>query len=303
LHCVESRQNEHDHPQYLISGIEEMLQMEVPSESDVFCRLGVTLEDIYRVYDEDYVFGEADGVTKVGVFSFARQSPILYKGFHATSREAGRLSLAEKMVWIRDGQNTMVHEIGHLLGMAHCAFFHCIMNGYAGIGESAGSSFFCPICLRKLMRCQKALRDAPPTLVLLEERYAKMNEALRALVDEFGVDASASGQRAVRGNRRTPTGGGKASRRQEHVAKGTEAMRHDVDWLVRRRMYLASHMSSGGVPELEDDARSVMPDDSAALLAEMADPLARPVNECAQKDIKKTSKKERAAYLRRQQSM
>ena len=47
------------------------------------------------------------------------------------------------------------HEICHLFGMSHCAYFACAMNESKSILQAENQPLFlCPVCLRKL---QKAL--------------------------------------------------------------------------------------------------------------------------------------------------
>jgi archaemetzincin len=45
----------------------------------------------------------------------------------------------------------LAHEIGHVFGLAHCTFFHCLMNGSNHLAESdARPLHLCPVDLRKL---------------------------------------------------------------------------------------------------------------------------------------------------------
>jgi len=249
------RRNEHGHPQYLISDIHKMLNKdkEVVARQGVFCRLGITLEDIYQEDDVDDVLGEADAVKRVGVFSLARQSPLWYKGVHASSGAVRKLSPTEEMVWIRNGQNTMVHEIGHILGMTHCAFFHCLMNGYGGRSESAGASFLCPVCLRKVLRCQRELQDRPPSLRMLDARYAGLEDRLRTLAEEYCLNTSKLATASGRAGSRRPSRG---DRRKEDVAKGADALGRDMDWLALRRRQLADLMAFAGEGKLPETSLS-----------------------------------------------
>ena len=46
---------------------------------------------------------------------------------------------------------TACHEICHVLGMTHCPYFECLMNGSNLVTEADKKPFaLCPICLRKL---------------------------------------------------------------------------------------------------------------------------------------------------------
>jgi len=47
----------------------------------------------------------------------------------------------------------MLHELGHLLGLDHCIYYDCIMNGVSGIYELFNTSYeLCPVCLCKIYR-------------------------------------------------------------------------------------------------------------------------------------------------------
>jgi len=46
----------------------------------------------------------------------------------------------------------LTHETGHLLGMSHCLFYKCVMNGGNGLNDTDAAPLdFCPICHRKLI--------------------------------------------------------------------------------------------------------------------------------------------------------
>ena len=46
---------------------------------------------------------------------------------------------------------TACHEICHVLGMTHCPYYECLMNGSNLVTEADIKPFaLCPICLRKL---------------------------------------------------------------------------------------------------------------------------------------------------------
>ena len=43
------------------------------------------------------------------------------------------------------------HETGHCLGLSHCVFYHCCMNGANSMSEADSQSlYYCPLCDRKL---------------------------------------------------------------------------------------------------------------------------------------------------------
>lgn len=190
LKDIKSRENDYGHPQYLIGDIFSMLNSnrDVISKRGSYCTLGVTLEDIYPGDEWNYVFGQARVMERVGVFSFARHSPLFYSGVHALDAEQ-QLSAAQERTWLRHCRKTMVHEASHMLGILHCIFHRCLMNGYNGPGDSSGASFLCPVCLRKLVHGLSGLW--PASLQAIDSRYAAMEELLKEtrLEDEAHKDA------------------------------------------------------------------------------------------------------------------
>lgn len=107
-----------------------------------FCLLGLTCEDLYPDPSWNFVFGEALLSERVGVYSFARYDPAFYG--EPRQPEHARIVL-------RRSCKVLAHEAGHLFGLAHCIYFHCLMNGSNHLGESdARPLHLCPVCLRKL---------------------------------------------------------------------------------------------------------------------------------------------------------
>jgi len=109
---------------------------------DAFCVLAVTMEDLYPEENWNFVFGQASVNTGVGVFSFARYDPAFYG--YPRGDDYGRLLNTRSC-------KVLVHEIAHMFSLAHCTFFHCLMNGSNHLAESdARPMHLCPVCLRKL---------------------------------------------------------------------------------------------------------------------------------------------------------
>lgn len=53
-------------------------------------------------------------------------------------------------LWLGRVCKTAVHELGHCLGMDHCVYFACLMQGTANVGEDARQPpFLCPVDLAK----------------------------------------------------------------------------------------------------------------------------------------------------------
>lgn len=102
------------------------------------CVVGITMDDLYPDPAWNFVFGEASPRERVGVYSFAR-----YR-----SSEAGE---AASSLLLRRSCKVLAHETAHLLGIAHCVFYSCLMNGSNNLPESdARPLHLCPVDLRKL---------------------------------------------------------------------------------------------------------------------------------------------------------
>ena len=134
-----SRQNADTGRQFLTGDLIKMLRGKLPE--DAYCRLGVTMVDLYPDPRWNFVFGQASLTERVGVYSFVRYEPGLY-GEHPPD--------ARKTALLRSCK-VLAHETGHMFGMAHCIHYLCVMNGTNSLGETDSRPLhLCPVCLRKL---------------------------------------------------------------------------------------------------------------------------------------------------------
>jgi archaemetzincin len=106
--------------------------------ADACCVIGVTMEDLYPGPGWNFVFGQASPRERAGVYSFARYLP-------------GGTGPATASLLLRRCCKVLAHETAHLLGIAHCIFYSCLMNGSNNLPESdARPLHLCPVDLRKL---------------------------------------------------------------------------------------------------------------------------------------------------------
>ena len=108
--------------------------------ADAGCVLGVTGYDLYPHDTWSFVFGEALLDDRVGVFSVARYDPAFY----------GKPT-DDSAILLQRSCKVLAHEACHMLGMLHCVFFNCLMNGSNHLAESDRRPLhLCPVDLRKL---------------------------------------------------------------------------------------------------------------------------------------------------------
>jgi len=239
LKAVSSRENEVGHKQYLIRDIMQMLSSdkEVLRHRRAFCKLGITLEDIYPGEEWNFVYGQANMLERAGVFSFARHSPLFSEGVHAT--DADGLAEERLLTWVRSCRHTMVHEAVHMLGIKHCVHFRCLMNGNNGPGDTCtGVQFLCPVCLRKVLFALKALDPGGPEALVA--RY----EAMKTVLLEHVAD------RVERAPWSVAKDIGWLERRQEQVLPDPEA---------RRAAVAASAASPLSLPPIEQEPADARP--------------------------------------------
>jgi archaemetzincin len=104
---------------------------------DAVAVMGVTEVDLYPDPDWNFVYGQASYEDHVGISSMARDG------------EGG----ADLTLFRRRAFTTTVHEVGHMLGLAHCVAWECAMNGSNHRAEADSRPLEpCPACLAKLQR-------------------------------------------------------------------------------------------------------------------------------------------------------
>jgi archaemetzincin len=100
--------------------------------------IGIIDEDIYSPVFE-HIFGEAQIDSRAGIVSLKR----LREEFYGMPRNT---LLMEERIF-----KEMAHEAGHLYGLTHCCFMHCIMAKSTNIRDLDRKSLeFCRECFRKL---------------------------------------------------------------------------------------------------------------------------------------------------------
>ena len=157
-----SRSREHGLQYRTPSLLNEVLKPRRPPEA--FCYLGVTVEDLTYRDDWNFVYGSAMMKGQIGVFSLARYFPEFYE---ESNDGESKLGEPDSRV-LRRSCGVMAHEAAHSLGLAHCVYYRCLMQGSNHLKElDEKPLYLCPICLAKL---KWSLGFD------LEERYARLDE-------------------------------------------------------------------------------------------------------------------------------
>jgi archaemetzincin len=139
--------------------LHEILEPERPA--DALAYLALTAPDLWPGKGWNFVFGEASLRQRIGVWS-------VYRNGDAET---------DFRLFLRRTLSTVSHETGHILGMAHCTAYLCLMNGSNHQEEKDRRPMhLCRVCLRKL--CWNLRVEPVPYLT-----------KLKAFSDQNGLDA------------------------------------------------------------------------------------------------------------------
>lgn len=146
--------------QFLAPDLLTALQARLPK--DAYCLLGITLADLYPDPAWNFVFGMASLRDRVGIFSLARYDDRFLDPEAPATVPADHFRRCCKV---------LAHETGHMFGIAHETFFHCLMNGSNHLAETDASPLHLgPLSLRKLQRA---------TGFDVRDRYRRLGEFYR----------------------------------------------------------------------------------------------------------------------------
>lgn len=157
-HTLEHRYNSKTrHLQLDITSILFSLKPHLPA--DALFLIALTMHDLFSDPRDLFVAGMAAGNHRVGVFSFSRYDPSIsfspenwYEiSYHDNDDEEQTEEEEGKRVILERSCKLLVHEIGHLLGLDHCIWYECLMNGSGHLEEDFRQPMFlCPVDLHKV---------------------------------------------------------------------------------------------------------------------------------------------------------
>jgi archaemetzincin len=108
------------------------------------CTMGITMEDLTKDENWNFIYGLASLSDWMGVFSLHRFSPEFNHEPVASEAEADAIIL-------RRACKVVCHELGHIFGLKHCINHHCLMNEANHLGELNRQRMVeCPCCTKKL---------------------------------------------------------------------------------------------------------------------------------------------------------
>lgn len=139
------------HRQLMVNDLLLQLRQNIPA--DALCLISLTMWDLYETEPDLFVAGMAAGSRRVAAFSFLRYDPGLSfskEFWHELRRE--KIKESDKYsIMLQRSCKLLVHELAHLLGVDHCVYFDCCMNGSGHLSEDFRQPIYlCPVDLHKL---------------------------------------------------------------------------------------------------------------------------------------------------------
>lgn len=140
---------------YQLQGTSVLIRIKQMMPADAICLMALTMSDIYDTPPDLFVAGLAAGNHRVGVFSLKRYNPTLAfstEHWHRISQADVRIPRPQiQRLVLQRSCKLLVHEVAHLLGVDHCIWYSCCMNGSGHLAEDFRQSMhLCPVDLRKL---------------------------------------------------------------------------------------------------------------------------------------------------------
>jgi len=133
---------------------EALLQLRGYMPDDGLALIALTMCDLYETRSDLFVAGMAAGLHRVAIFSLYRYNPNLEFSsefwYQGKNKNIYKKEDRDRLI-LQRGCRLLVHEISHLLGVDHCIYYACCMNGSGHLEEDfTQPMYLCPVDLRKL---------------------------------------------------------------------------------------------------------------------------------------------------------
>ncbi len=105
---------------------------------DALLMMAITNKDLYAGFENNFVFGQAHLKKRTGVSSYRR--------FYENELDSTKYKKCLERI-----MKTTTHEMGHMLGMKHCTYALCLMNGSNTLEElDRRPHHLCSECTKKM---------------------------------------------------------------------------------------------------------------------------------------------------------
>ncbi|HET6584331.1 MAG TPA: archaemetzincin, partial [Nannocystaceae bacterium] len=112
------------HRQYAAPALLRRVAERLPD--DAYGMLTLVNVDLFAWAEQEFAFGFSIAEDRLGVVGFSRYDPSFFGGERPDDPSAAILRRSARVI---------VHECGHLFGLAHCQHFRCVMNGVSDLPE------------------------------------------------------------------------------------------------------------------------------------------------------------------------
>lgn len=118
------------------------------------CLIALTNTELYEDKTDLFVAGMASGNQRIALFSLLRYDPNLKfssEFWYQITALNSHNEAERKQLILERSVKLLVHETMHLLGLDHCIYYDCVMNGSGHLEEDFKQPLhLCPVCLRKM---------------------------------------------------------------------------------------------------------------------------------------------------------
>lgn len=149
---------------------------------DAICVIVLTMCDLYADRTDLFVAGMAQGRHRVAIFSLHRYDPNMTfsaEFWHNIVMTTEFKQEERQRLILQRSCRLLVHEISHLLGIDHCIYFSCCMNGSGHLSEDFRQPMYlCPVDLHKLQHlCGFDVAQRYAALAVFFRKYKLMEES------------------------------------------------------------------------------------------------------------------------------